>query len=186
MEAGRATRLIAWIIGIFHAGMKADILGVTPRIGGLIRVRLHGSNAVTETEFSPATPLERALLDAQQGTGSPAAFFGELLSSQVFVLLDKEIGPEGRWDPSINLCVLTNAAGGPVVAAFTVPERSTPWHERLPQFGYGLLVSFTWLLQGMGSEVGVVINPGHSVGVELAPEAIVRLKQQVAGNSAAT
>jgi hypothetical protein len=147
---------------------------------------LYWSNAVTERKFSPANSLEHALLDAQQGTGTPAAFFNELLSSQVFVLLDKEIGPEGRWDPSINLCVLTNAAGGPVVAAFTTPSRSTPWHERLPQFGYGLLVSFTWLLQGLGPEVGVVINPGDSVGVELAPEAIGRLKQQVAGNSAAT
>ncbi|MBD9480963.1 SseB family protein [Pseudoxanthomonas sp. PXM02] len=141
---------------------------------------------MTEKEFSPTNSLEHALLDAQQGTGSPAAFFDQLLTSQVFVLLDKDIGPEGRWDPSINMCVLTNAAGGPFVAAFTAPERSTPWHEHLPQFGYGLLVSFTWLLQGLGSEVGVVINPGGSVGVELAPEAIGRLKQQVAGNSAAT
>jgi SseB protein N-terminal domain len=141
---------------------------------------------VTEREFSPANALEHVLLEAQRGTGSPAAFFDELLRSQVFVLLDKEIGPEGRWDPSINLCVLTNATDGPVVAAFTAPERSTPWHERLPQFGYGLLVSFTWLLQGLGPEVGVVINPGSSVGVELAPGAMSRLKHQVASSSAAT
>ena len=141
---------------------------------------------MSEADFSPANPLEHALLDAQRGNGSPAAFFDELLNSQVFVLLDKEIGPEGRWDPSINLCVLTNAAGGPVVAAFSAPERSAPWPERLPQFRYGLLVAFPWLLQGLGSELGVVINPGGSVGVELAPEALVPLKQQVAGNSAAT
>ena len=139
-----------------------------------------------EPDFSPANPLEHSLLRAQQGTGSPADFFDELIKSQVFVLLDKEIGPEGRWDPSINMCVLTNASGSPVVAAFTAPERSSPWHERLPQFQYGLLVSSTWLLGGLGPGVGVVLNPGHPVGVELAPEAIDRLKQQVAGEKAAT
>jgi hypothetical protein len=133
-----------------------------------------------EVAFSPVNPLEQALLDAQQGSGSPEAFFDELLRAEVFFLLDKEIGPEG-WDPSINLCVLTNAKGGPVVAAFTAPERSDPWHERLPQFQYGMLVAFSWLLEGLGTDVGVVINPGHRVGVELAPEALDRLKQQLAG-----
>ena len=141
---------------------------------------------MTEQEFSPANALELSLLKAQQGTGLPEDFFNELLQSQVFVLLDKEIGPEGRWDSSISLCVLTNAAGNPVVAAFTAPERSSPWHERLPQFQYGLLVTSTWLLNGLGPGVGVVLNPGHPVGVELAPEAIDRLKRQAAGAKAAT
>jgi len=164
--------------------MRSSRTGFARRLN--LGVRLHGSNAVTEREFSPVNPLEHALIGAQQGTGSPSTFFDELIGSQVFVLLDKEVGPDGRWDPSISLCVLTNAAGGPVVAAFTAPERSSPWHHRLPQFQYGLLVSFTWLLQGLGPDVGVVFNPGHSVGVELAPEAINRLKQQAAGVTAAT
>ena len=137
-------------------------------------------------EFSPSNALEQALLAAQQGAGSPTAFFDELATSQVVVLLDRDIGPEGRWDPSINLCVLTNATGQRVVAAFTAVERSGPWHERLPQFGYGLLVSFSWLIQGLGPQVGVVMNPGWSVGVELAPEAIDRLKQQLPERLAAT
>jgi len=33
-------------------------------------------------------------------------------------------------------------------------------------------------MQGLGPTVGVVINPGHGVGVELAPEAVARLRQQ--------
>lgn len=138
------------------------------------------------TDFNPTNSVERALLEAQQGRVAPTAFFDELLKSQVFVLLDREIGPEGGWDPSINLCILTNASGLPVAAVFTAPDRSAPWHERLPQFQFGLLVSFTWLLRGLGPGVGVVVNPGLTVGVELSPEAIANLRQQVAGNGSAT
>ena len=139
----------------------------------------HGYATMIESAFSPTNALEHALLDAQEGNRSSTDFLSELLGSQVFVLLDREIGPKGHWDESINLCVLTNATDGPVVAAFTSPERSIPWHERLPQFGHGLLVDFSWLLQGLGPEVGVVINPGWSVGVELAPEAVERLKRRL-------
>ena len=141
---------------------------------------------MSQQEFVPQNELESVLLKAQQGSCPASDFLDKLLSSKVFVLLDKEIGPEGRWDPSINPCILNNAARAPVLAAFTTPELATPWHERLPQFGYGLLVNFAWVLQGLRPQVGVVINPGHKVGVELTPEAIARLKQQAAGNVPAT
>ena len=133
---------------------------------------------MNEAAFSPLNPLEESLLQAQLGAAPASDFFDNLLGSQVFVLLDKDIGPDGQWDASINLCVLTNAAGAPVIAAFTAPERSAPWYKHLPQFQSGLLVSFVWLIQGLGPDAGVVINPGHGVGVELAPEAIARLRQQ--------
>ena len=133
---------------------------------------------MNEAAFSPLNPLEEALLQAQLGAAPAADFFSVLLDSQVFVLLDKDIGPDGQWDPSINLCLLTNAAGAPVLAAFSAPERSAPWYPHLPQFQFGLLVSFVWLMQGLGPDAGVVLNPGHGVGVELAPEAIARLRQQ--------
>ncbi len=137
---------------------------------------------MTELDFTPTNALEQLLLDAQQGSGSSAGFFDALLDAPIFVLIDKELGPDGRWDPSINLCILTNADGAPMVAAFTAPERSAPWHERFPEFPFGLQVSFTWLLQGLGPDTGIVVNPGWPVGVELAAEAIARLKQDVAGS----
>ncbi|MDZ4048422.1 MAG: SseB family protein [Pseudoxanthomonas sp.] len=135
---------------------------------------------MSDEEFVPANELENTLLLAQQGQGSTPDFLNSFVNSQVFVLLDKDLGPEGQWDPSINLCVLTNAAGGPVVAVFTAPERAIPWSERLPQFQHGLLVSPTWLMQGLGPTVGIVVNPGHKVGVELSPDAIQQMKDAIA------
>lgn len=136
------------------------------------------------SEFVPGNVLEQALSDAQDGTATADAFLGELVRSQIVILLDREVDPDGRWDPTINLCVLNNAAGDPVVAVFTSPERADPWQGQLPQFEYGLLVSFAWLLQGLGADLGVVVNPGWPVGVELAPEAIARLRQRLDEGSA--
>ena len=99
---------------------------------------------MNESAFSPLNPLEETLLQAQLGAGPASDFFDELLGSQVFVLLDKDLGPDGQWDPSINLCVLTNAAGKPVLAAFTAPERSAQWYQHLPQFQHPHAFQHFW------------------------------------------
>lgn len=135
---------------------------------------------MSDAEFVPGNALETALVLAQQGKASTPDFLNQLVGSQVFVLLDKELGPEGQWDPAINLCVLTNAKGNPMVAVFTAPERAIPWSERLPQFQHGLLVNPTWLIQGLGPTVGIVVNPGHPVGVELSPDAVRQMKDVIA------
>ena len=130
-------------------------------------------------QFVPANDLETALVDAQKGQRSVPEFFGALLRSQVYLLLDKEIGPDGQLDPSINPCVLSNAAGAPMLAAFTAPERASGWAERLPQFAHGVLVSFPWVLLRLGPQVGVVLNPEGKVGVEIGADALAQLKAQI-------
>ena len=72
--------------------------------------------------------------------------------------------------------VLFNGAGMPVLAMFTSPERSGPWPKRQPQFEFGILADFRWLLKGITPEVGVVINPGLTVGLELSPDRVQELK----------
>ena len=135
-----------------------------------------------DNEFSPLNPLEETLLQASREKGASTAFYDLLLGSKVFVLIDKPTDAEGRWDPSINICVLTDATGVPVLAVFTAPERSAPWHERLPEFGHGLLVDFTWVLKGLREGFGIIVNPGNPVGVHVSPEVVAGLKRQVAGN----
>ena len=101
-----------------------------------------------------------------------------LVASKVFVLLDKEIGPNGVWDNSASPMVLTNAQGAPVLAMFTAPERSSEWAKHQPRFAFGLLTDFAWLLKGIAPNVGVVVNPGLSVGLEIQPSAVAGLRSQ--------
>lgn len=128
-------------------------------------------------DFIAKNPLEEVLLEAQSGRVPPSKLFDTLYTSQVFVLINKEIGPSGVWDNDIALLVLNSQSGIPVVAMFTSPERSKGWPERAQEFKYGLLVDFRWLLKGIAQEAGVVLNPGSAVGVELVPNIIQKLKE---------
>ncbi len=130
--------------------------------------------------FEPLNDLEVRLLQAQDGTLEAAGFLDALLAEQVFVLLDKAVGPDNDWDETINPLVLTSEGGEPMFAVFSAPERAGPWNDQLPQFEHALQVDFLWLLGGIADDVGIVLNPGYPVGMEMVPDAVVQLKQRAA------
>ena len=140
---------------------------------------------MNETEFFPTSPLEHSLLKAKRDASSMGEFFTELVRSNVFVLADQAASPQSGFDSSINLCVLKNKSGSSVVPAFTAREMATPWHERQPQFRYGILVDAASLINGLESGVGLVLNPGQPVGVEIPSELINRLQQQLSSRRSA-
>lgn len=143
----------------------------------------HGNDDQTQGEdevFEPLNELEVRLLQAQDGSLDAAGFLDALLAEQVFVLLDKPVGPDNDWDETINPLVLTSEGGEPMFAVFSAPERAVPWNDELPQFEHALQVEFLWLLGVISDEVGVVLNPGYPVGMEMVPDAVVQLKQKAA------
>ena len=131
-------------------------------------------------KFAPLNALEQALLDTQEGRLPPAAFFQRLCDAQVFILIDKEIPENGVWTPDIALLVLNSQSGIPVVAMFTAPERSVAWLAQAPAFKFGLQIDFRWLLNGLAEGVGIVLNPGAAVGVELPSSIVQKLKASAA------
>ncbi|MDG2510662.1 SseB family protein [Stenotrophomonas maltophilia] len=133
-----------------------------------------------DTPFEPLNDLEVRLLQAQDGTLSAAQFLDGLLTSTAFVLLDKAIGEDGAWDESISPLVLTSESGEPMFAVFTAPERAGLWHEQLPQFAHAMPIAVHALLAGIGDGVGLVLNPGLDVGMEMIPDAVAQLKQRAA------
>ena len=126
------------------------------------------------------TPLESSLVEAQSGAISIDEFLAGFVESKVFVLLDKDPGPSGKWDNTISPLVLNSQSGIPMLAVFTAPERSTSWARRLPQYPFGILTDLRWLLKGTTSGVGMVINPGSAVGFELSPPGVERLRTSAA------
>jgi len=128
--------------------------------------------------FEPSNDLEHALLQAQEGRLAVSALMKTLLASKVFVLIDKELGPSGVWDNSVSPMVLSNVAGGPVLAVFTAPERSAEWPKNYPQYKFGLLTDFRWLLKGIATGVGVAINPGSPVSLEMPAAGVEQLKTE--------
>jgi len=139
--------------------------------------------SIQSPKFEPQNELEHSLVQAQAGRLPVPELMRAFLTSQVFVLLDKDPGPSGKWDNSSSPMVLSNSTGSPLLAIFTSPERSSTWPTQLPQFAFGLLTNFSWLLKGIAPNVGIVVNPGSSVGMEIPPAGVQQLLAESQGSA---
>lgn len=129
--------------------------------------------------FDPLNELETALVAAKAGTGTIDALIDRLQDSQVFLLLDRDPGPEEARDDSALPLTLSNAQGRPVLALFSAPERSISMTLAYPQFGVGVWVAFRWLLRLVRPGVGLVLNPGAVAGFEMPAEGVVSLQAEL-------
>lgn len=133
---------------------------------------------MSDVNFLPLNELESVLRSVRSGDAPVAAFMDALLAAQVFVLLDKDPGPDGDWDEATSPLVLNSHQGIPVLAVFTAPERAIAMTSQFPAFSYGLLIDFSWLLQRISAGAGLVINPGTLIGMEMPPAGVQRLRQE--------
>lgn len=119
--------------------------------------------------------LERKLQAARRGQCSTPELFEELLASQIIVLLDKPIGADGRWDATAKPLTLNSPNGFAVMAIFTTHEKAAPWVQQAPAHVHALFVDFAWIVRGLAPGVGLVLNPGDALGLELQPETAQKL-----------
>ncbi len=133
-----------------------------------------------QEQFNPLNALETALQGLREGTTGSDVFFAQLLESPVFLLLDRELGEPESPDPEALPLVLNNAQQAPVLALFTAAERAIPISLELPAYAHGAWVSLRWVLSIMRPGLGLVLNPGCRVGLEL-PVATVASLQAEAG-----
>jgi len=131
------------------------------------------------TPFNPTTDLERTLAAAQEGTVGEKAFMSELMTAQVFVPVYEDTQVENS-PPSDKVMPLTFEAkdGTKMVAIFTTPDRAKPVLADIEGYEGGFLTEFNWVIGKLESGVGVSLNPGHDVGVDMAPEMIDTLRGQ--------
>lgn len=126
--------------------------------------------------FSPVNDLERELVSAQAGRTPTRTFMARLVNEQVFVAIDREIPATGDLTGVVPL-LLESATGQTMLAVFTAPERATPMVAHFPEYAWGLLTSFGWLLKFCTSQTGIVINPGWSVGVEISADGVRQIQR---------
>lgn len=130
-------------------------------------------------QLVPRNDLERQLLAAQQGELSAEDFMQELLVTQLFMpVLDDSGGIQGfqKTDQAQPL-ILAGEGQESVLVMFTSPERAKGFVEHFP--GYekgGILIELPWLLERLGEGVGLVINPGWDVGIDIPPEMVGQLR----------
>ncbi|GHG52021.1 hypothetical protein GCM10012320_21930 [Sinomonas cellulolyticus] len=115
---------------------------------------------------APLTELEESLRTASSGSeddGQRSVLL--FLNSIVCLLVPEPVPGETEF---VEPLVLTNAEGDPVVAAFTHRQRIRPdFLEHAPTV---VETQGAVLLQNLGTELGLVLNPGSAYGFELSRE----------------
>lgn len=131
--------------------------------------------------FEPCNELEKSLLAAQEEEISSDDLLNILMNSQVFMPVQDEkttllnIQRSTRAQP----LVLTAEDGTPILVLFSSPERAKDFMDDYPGFGDGILAEFTWVLEKMGRDFGIALNPGLDVGFDVEPQTVNELADNV-------
>jgi hypothetical protein len=133
---------------------------------------------MTTPRFDPLNALETLLLAVQNGEQSTDVLLAQLLEAQVFLLLDRDPGPEEARADSAAPLLLNNPQGQPVLAVFTAPERAISMTLAFPQYAHGVTVGFRALLGFVRPGLGLVVNPGAVAGFELPAATVTRLQAE--------
>ncbi len=128
-------------------------------------------------DFEPRNELEKSLLAAQKEEISSDDLLNILMNSQVFMPVQDEkpvllnIQRSTRAQP----LVLNAEDGTPILVLFSSPERAKEFISDYPGFGGGILTEFTRVLEKMGRDFGIALNPGLDVGFDMEPETVNEL-----------
>jgi hypothetical protein len=127
--------------------------------------------------------LEAKILEAQEGRITSDDLLKTLMGSQVFMPVQDEKAPVLNVQRSTRAqpLVLSAEEGTPILVLFSSPERAKPFLADYPGFTGGILESFQWVLENMGSGYGIMLNPGSEVGFDMEPETVQDLIRQLAG-----
>lgn len=134
-------------------------------------------NPPAVAELEPSTDLEKALVAAQDGESSTAEFLHRLVDSDVFILLSQQKQDE-EDDSNIQPLVLEGPDKTPMLAMFTLSERSSPLTKEFPDYTHPYEVEFSWIVANASEGMGLVINPGWSYAASLPPEALAQLRNK--------
>lgn len=135
------------------------------------------------TDTEARNELEAQILAAQEGRISSDDLLRTLLGSQVFMPVQDEKAPVLNVQRSTRAqpLVLASEEGAPILVLFSSPERAKPFLDNYPGYAGGILESFQWVLENLGSGYGIMLNPDSELGFDMEPETVQDLIRQVRG-----
>ena len=134
---------------------------------------IYGSESVSshvelQSPFEPSNPLEASLVELQRGRMPFPRFLEQMLTSEVFVLCE-----DSAVSDLANL-VRYERNGDVYVAVFTSLERTSRIAKMFPNC---LSLRVSELLRGISPSVGIVLNPGWTVGFELQASGLEGIRE---------
>ena len=135
--------------------------------------------------FTPHNDLETRLVSLQEGRLDGKSFMLTLLDEQLFMPVEDEKNEIEGFQKSTHAKPLTleTEDGNTVLILFTSPDRAKPFVADIPGYNGGLLAEVSWILQRVGSGIGISINPGHEIGLDLEEDMVGQLIQLNASRS---
>jgi len=132
--------------------------------------------AMNET-FTPRNDLETRLVSLQEGRLDGNAFMQTLLDEQLFMPVEDEKNEIAGFQSSSKAKPLTleTEEGHTVLILFSSPDRAKPFVADAPGYNGGLLAEVSWILERVGGGIGISINPGHDVGLDLDEDMVAQL-----------
>lgn len=127
--------------------------------------------------FDPRNELEKSLLAAQDEEISSDDLLNILMNSQVFMPVQDEKPAlfNNKHPTRAQPLVLTTEDSTPILVLFSSPERAKDFIGDYPGFGGGIVTEFTWVLEKMGRDFGIALNPGLDVGFDMEPQTVNEL-----------
>ena len=129
--------------------------------------------------------LDQFLEEKRAALGGSDDLLGALMTSQVYLPVQDEkpsvlnIQRSSRAQP----LVLAAEDGTPVLILFSSPERSKEFVKDYPGYSGGILTEFTWVLEKMGRDYAIALNPGSEIGFDMEPETVNELIDGLAGRA---
>lgn len=112
----------------------------------------------------PFNDIERAIVAGSNGELENNEVLAKIVTSSLFFLTEEEVTDASKV---VQPLVLQNPQGQSVLAIFTHPARVA--QQFIDAAPYAVTISGGEALRQAG-ELGVVINPGHPIGLELDAE----------------
>ncbi len=123
-------------------------------------------------ESLPLNDLESKLAKAGQPDANPVDVILAFLNNEVYILSTDNLD---KPDAAVEPLVLANSEGQPVLAVFSHPSRvESHFLEAAPNV---LGTHGSAILDSIGDELGLVINPGSEHGFEMGPEGIANVRR---------
>lgn len=129
------------------------------------------------TSIASRNEVERLLSEMEQGNLDPESFARQLLDHQVFMPIKDEKHQIAGFQLSTKAdpLVIEDEEGNRVFIAFSSPERAKEFTTEFPGYGGGLLTEVSWIVQRMGADMGLSINPGQELGFDFDADMVAML-----------
>ncbi len=120
--------------------------------------------------FKPRNDLEKQLLAAHNGELEVEALMNELMDATVFMPVYEKHqigGLQPTTDDKATPLTLKEESGLEVLIVFSSPEIGKDFLQNYPGYGGGLLTDLKWIVEKIGTDHAISINPDNEVGFDL-------------------